>query len=270
MGDLLSRGFEPIRSKDYVLLTLAILDVLMLLARDVYGGFLTETHVRIIYFIDLGIVGIFAIEFLSEFVRAKRRFQYVQAHWYNLVGLVPIASVTFRAFRLVRIFHIWVVKRYPPEGKATWTTALVRGIILHYRNVLLEEITDPIVLTSVGVIEGPLVRSKFAARIGATIDERRDHMHKVVEDAVRSTRGVSNILNFGYGRKLVHNITDQVLDTTVETLNSAELNEVISESIRDVLDEIRDRVREKDYKVEGGSVFLPAEFRTPADPPRAS
>lgn len=260
-GDLLSRGFEPITTKDWALLGLAILDILMLLGRDVYGEFLSETQRQIIYGIDLAIVGIFAIEFLAELGRASRKTQYVTAHWYNLVGIVPIATITFRAFRLVRILHIWVVRTFPSEGEATWTTALVRGIIGHYKDVLLEEITDPIILTSINAIEPPLVRAQFAARLGETLAERRDHLHGVVNEAVRSARGAKHILDFQYGRNLVHGITDAAIDSIVASLNSQELNEVISESIKDILDEVRQRVREKEYRIAGGTAFTPASRR---------
>lgn len=259
LADRLSRGFEPVTSGDWLLIGVAVVDILLLVARDVYGGFLPGLADTMIVWIDLGILAVFALEFLGEMRRASNRIAYVRNHWYEVVGMVPVAHWGFRVFRLVRLLRIYVVTSYPLERapQRDWSYALVRGLIIHYRNVLLEEITDPIVLTSIDVIEGPLVRSKFAETVGETLEERREHIHVVVEDAVRHTRGLGHVMDTRYGRRLVATITDSVLDTTVHTLESEELNEVISESIADVLQEVRSKVKDKDYALDGGSRFRP-------------
>ncbi len=259
MAERFSRGFEPVLKEDWVMLTIAVIDILALIARDVYGSFIPPLADRIIVGADLAIIAIFAIEFLAEMRRASSKLGYTRTHWYELVGMVPIAHWGFRMFRLVRLLRIYVVKTYPPEVRPErdWSHALVRGMIIHYRNVLLEEITDPIVLTSINVIEGPLVRARFAHTIGDTLEERRVNIQTVVEDAIRQTRGVGHILSTRYGRQLVETITDNVLENVVQTLRSEELNEVISESIQDVLNEVRERVKEKEYKLDGGGALRP-------------
>lgn len=258
--ELLSRGFEPVGRADWVMLVIAALDVLLLLAKDVYGAFMPTLAEQIIVGVDLVIVGIFAIEFLTEMFRASSKVRYTKNHWYEVVGLVPIAHWGFRAFRLVRLLRYWVVMNVPAEQyhDRSWHAALVRGIIGHYRGVLLEEITDPIVLASINAIEGPLTRARFAGTIGDRLDTRRDDLHTVVREAVETTKGVGPLLSTKAGRRLVVQVTDEVLDQVILTLRSDELNEVLGESIQDVLNELREKVREKEYRVAGGSRLRPA------------
>jgi hypothetical protein len=59
------------------------------------------------------------------------------------------------------------------------------------------------------------------------------------------------------GRRLVREITDATLESVVHALNSEELNEVVGESIDEVLTELSERVREKEYQQKGGSMFRP-------------
>lgn len=268
-AELLSRGFEPVGREDWVMLVIAAADVLLLLAKDVYGSFLPQLAERIIVGVDLVIVGIFAIEFLTEMFRASSKLRYTKNHWYEVVGLVPIAHWGFRAFRLVRLLRYWVVLHVPPGRyhDRSWHAALVRGIIGHYRGVLLEEITDPIVLASISAIEGPLTRARFAGTIGERLDTRRENIQAVVREAVENTKGVGPLLSTRTGRRLVIQVTNEVLDQVILTLESDELNQVLSESIQDVLDELREKVREKEYRVAGGSRLRPAFGpRGPAPP----
>lgn len=260
VADRLARGFEPVTSRDWILVTIAVVDILLLVARDVYGGFLPGLADRVIVWIDLGILSIFAIEFIVEMERSSSRLVYARNHWYELVGMAPVAHWGVRVFRLVRLLRMYVVKSYPTEAEPErdWSYALVRGIITHYRAVLLEEITDPIVLTSIDVIKGPMERARWAGTIGDSLEERREHIHTVVADTMRHTEGMQHLMRTQYGQRLVARITDATLDSAIHTLRSDELNEVIGESIGDILDELSEKVKEKEYAEQGRSRFRPA------------
>lgn len=255
-----SRGFEPVTAGDWVLVTIALLDVLMLLARDVYGNVLPPLAVDVIIWVDLAILAIFALEFLAEAKQASSWLLYTRNHWYEVVGMIPIAHWGIRSFRLVRLLRMFVVSYYPPEKKPErdWSFALVRGLITHYRSVLVEEITDPIVLTSIDVIKGPMVRARWAGTVGESLEERREHIHVVVDDALRHTDGMNYLMRTRHGQRMAKRVTDTVLDTVIHTLESDELNEVIGESVGEVLDELREKVKEKEYRETGGSRFRPA------------
>lgn len=259
LPERLSRGFEPVTVRDWTLVGLAVVSIALLVARDVYGGFLPPWADQAIVAADLGILLIFAGEFLYEIRRASNRLVYARNHWYELVGMVPIAHWGFRAFRLVRLLRMYVVKRFPEEvePERDWSYALARGIIVHYRNVLLEEITDPIILTSLNVLEGPLTRAQHAKALGASIDERRAEIHAIVRSSIQNTKGLKHLAGTRYGERLIHTVTETTLETTVHTLESEELNQVISDSIQSVLDEVRSKVRQKSYALDGGSRFHP-------------
>jgi len=259
-ADRLSRGFEPVTARDWILLSLALVDVLLLVARDVYGGFLPSPADQAIVGVDLAILAIFAVEFLWELSHASKKIAYVRNHWYEVVGMIPIAHWGVRVFRFVRLVRMYVVWRYPEERQPDrdWSYALVRGLIVHYRNVLLEEITDPIVLASLDVIEEPLTRARHAEALGNSLREREEEIETIVQQHVANTKGLSHLAGTRYGQRLVRSITLATLEATVHTLESDELNEVVSASIQDVLDEVRGQVRRKSYAVHADSRFQPS------------
>lgn len=259
IADRLSRGFEPVTIRDWTFIGLAVVSIVLLVARDVYGGFLPPLADQLIVAADLSILLLFAGEFTYEIRRASNKVAYARNHWYEIVGMVPIAHWGLRAFRLVRLLRMYVVKRYPEEvaPERDWSYALVRGLIMHYRNVLLEEITDPIILTSLNVIEDPLARAQHAKALGASISERREKIHTIVLDSVTNTKGLRTFARTRYGQNVIRAVTESTLETTIQTLESEELNDVISDSIRDILDEVRSKVEEKSYALEDGTRFQP-------------
>ncbi len=259
LEDLLSRGFQPVTAGDWAMITLAILDILLLVARDVYAEFLPGIAERSIILVDLVILGIFAIEFLAELYQASNRFAYTRNHWYELVGMVPVAHWGFRAFRLVRLLRMYVVHTYPLEKapQRDWSYALVRGLIGHYKGVLLEEITDPIVLSSIQTLRGPMVRARWTEAIGGSLEDHREEIHASVASALEQNPRVGFLVRTRPGRRLVREVTDATMESVVHALQSDELNQVVAESIDEVLDELHDRVREKEYRQQGGSFFRP-------------
>jgi voltage-gated potassium channel len=58
---------------------------------------------------NLGLTGVFALEFASRFAASHARAQYLRGHWIDLLALIPVArglrvARLARLFRLVRVF----------------------------------------------------------------------------------------------------------------------------------------------------------------------
>lgn len=259
LASRLSRGFEPVTAGDWVMVAIAVVDILLLIARDVYANLLPTLAADVIIWVDLGILALFVLEFLGELRKASSKLLYTRNHWYEVVGMIPVAHWGIRIFRLVRLLRIYVVKTFPLEAapERDWSYALVRGLISHYRSVLLEEITDPIVITSIGVIKGPMTRARWAGAIGESLQDHRAHIHTIVEDSIEENPRIAPLLKTRTGRRMVHQITDATLDSVIRTLESDELNEVIGESVGQILDELETKVRQKEYAMRGGSRLRP-------------
>jgi len=132
--------------------------------------------------------------------------------------------------------------------------AFVRGVILRYRDVLLDEITDPIVVAGIKVVKAPLKKARFASVLGSTIDNQRRLSHAVVRARLENTKSVKRFTATKPDRKMTHAVTEATLDTVVDTLKSDEMNELIANSVEDVLDEAHRNVKEATIRASGGHV----------------
>lgn len=244
LPDQLSRGLEPPTAGDAVLLALAAVDVLLLFVVDVYAVFLPDAVGGTIVLVDLGLVAVFALAFLAEMARASDRTAYARSHWYDLVGLVPIAHWAFRSFRLVDLLRRYVVEHHPVERSAVtdWTDALARVLFARYRDVQVEELADPIVLSAIERLRGPLVQTRWAQAIGGSLALQRPRLRAAVGDALAEDARVGRVARTRPGRFLVDEVTDATLDATIETLQSEEVNDVVGEAIDGTIDEVRARV----------------------------
>lgn len=247
-AERLSRGLEPVTTGEWIMAGLGAFNVLILLLEDAYAAFLPNIVSQLVVPVDLALVAIFAVELVVRVSKASSKIGYLTTHWYDVVGLVPIASVGFRAFRLVRFVRIFVVQRMDWTREANWHTALVRGVIVRFRDVLLEEITDPIMMAGIRVIKAPLKRARFASVLASTLETQRRQVHAVVAASLRNTKGLKRVTDTRYGRRLTEAITDAALDSVVDTLHSDEMNDLVANSVEDVLTEVARNVKETGYQ----------------------
>lgn len=220
------------------MLGLAAVNVLILFAAGAYAAFLPALVLKLVVPIDLALVVVYAIEFLGRLARADRKLLFAKNHWYDVVGMVPVASVSFRAFRLVRLVRVYVVTRLDWEGEPSWHKAFVRGVVRRYLDVLLQELTAPIMFAGIQMVKKPLKKARFAALMGRTLDTQRRKIHAVVGVTLRNTKGVKQMAGTKAGQRLTQAVTEAVLDTVVDTLKSDEMNELVANATEDVLNEV--------------------------------
>lgn len=241
-GERLSRGFEPVTAGEWLMVALAAVDVLLLFIAQAYQAFLPAFVGQWVIPIDLAIVVLLALELGVRLIRADRKVAYLRNHWYDVVGLLPAASVALRSLRLLRLVRIYVVKTQDWEEEADWMRAFVRGVVRRYLDVLLQELTAPIMYAGVKMVKAPLKRAKFAKLMGNVLDTQRRQVHAVVDVTLRNTKGVKGVAGTKAGRKLTEAVTEAVMDTVVDTLRSEEMNKLIANATEDVLNEVTEQM----------------------------
>lgn len=148
---------------DMLMLVLVIINLLWLLFDSLYATQIVKDALHWLWpplvssyapihanflLIDFIFVGIFLSEFCLRWVVSVWQKEYLRwyffpfIHWYDLLGCLPASSA--RIFRLLRIFSIlYRLHRYQIIDFKN--TAAYR-FVLFYRNVLLEELSDRIVI----------------------------------------------------------------------------------------------------------------------------
>lgn len=122
--------------------------------------------------IDLIFVGIFVIELLVRWAIAiarrtyKRWFFYPIAHWYDVLGCIPIAS--FRFFRILRVISI--LYRLQRLSIIDLRKTYIFRVVKKYYQIIMEEISDSVLIKFIeGVQKELMMESAVTDRIIAEV-----------------------------------------------------------------------------------------------------
>jgi voltage-gated potassium channel len=234
---------------DWVMLALAVLTLSLLIAEQTFSGFFQEHPDlrRWLIIADTSVCGVFLVEFLARMRRASDRWGYVKSRWYEVLGMIPISHPFFRAFRFLRILRILVISsRFVRATNRTFGEMAFEATVGRFRDNLVDLIGDAITLRSLSVIEPPLVRSRFADRVGDAMEARRPEIRALVRDAMNRVPGGRGLMRMGIFQKMVAAAETAAVDAVIETLQSDELNQIVQEATRNILDEMRAKIEERE------------------------
>lgn len=237
----MSRGLEPVTGMDWLMVGLAGIH-LLILSGSAYLAFLPDFLQPYLVYADLIFTGIYALEFLGRWSRADQKLLFVRTHWYDIIGALPVANLTVRALRLVRLVRIYVVLRLDWQEEPTWFTAFVRAAILRYLDILLSVITRPLMGAMIKIVQAPLRKARFAALAGTVMDKQRSSIESVALMSMKMNKTGAQLASLGITQKAVHLVTDAVMDQVVRVLKSDELNDLMADAVEQVLNAAADGV----------------------------
>ena len=240
---------ERVTWVDWAMLALAVLTLSLLIVDQTFAGFFRENPDlrRWLLIADTSICGVFLIEFLARMRHAPDRWGYVKSRWYEILGMIPVSHPFFRAFRFIRILRILVItSRFVRATNRSFGEMAFEATVGRFRDNLVDLIGDAITLRSLSVIEPPLVQSRFADRVGEAMNERRPEIRAMVRDAVNRVPGGRGLLRVGMFQKVVEAAETAAVDAVIDTLQSDELNQIVQEATRNILDEMRANIGARD------------------------
>lgn len=237
------------------------------------------------WFYDLIFVTIFLTEFVFQWIMAMMRRTYARwyfypfAHWYDLLGCIPISS--FRMLRLLRLFSL--VYRLQKMGLIDLTRTRVYKFIEFYFNAFIDEVSDRVVIRVLDDIKHELTHDNPVAREIMTeviaprrqelvahlskrlgdIGERhydqnreviRNYLETLVTEAVHNNRQVGALGRIPVlGRAVVNTLEQsineivyQVFDQVIRDFSSADNNRLVDEIVDVLFDVVLEQQPELD------------------------
>jgi voltage-gated potassium channel len=240
---------ERVTWVDWLMIGLAVITLSLLIVEQTFSSFFAQhpAYRRGLILFDTAVCGVFLIEFLARMRRAEDRWGYVKSRWYEILGMVPISHPFFRAFRFIRILRILVItSRFVRATNRSFGEMAFEATVGRFRENLVDLIGDQITLRSLDVIEPPLVRSRFADRVGEAMEERRPEIRALVREAMHRVPGGRGLLRVGMFNKMVEAAETAAVDAVIETLQSDELNQIVQDATRNILDEMRAKIIERE------------------------
>lgn len=177
---------------------------------DFYAFYNLHIHQNFLS-IDLVFVGIFLVELLIRWAIAiarrtyNRWFFYPIAHWYDVLGCIPIAS--FRFFRILRVISI--LYRLQRLSVIDLKKTYLFKVVKKYYQIIMEEISDSVMVKFIEGVQKELMMesaitdkiiaevivprkgilidwlsARVAKAISGTYHEYRDEIHVYLEHLV--------------------------------------------------------------------------------------
>lgn len=243
---LLARG---VPKGDVLLTALAAVDVVALaIRRDLADVPIVDRAAPWILWFDRAVVVVFAVEWIFEVARSRSRAGYVKATWYDLVGMIPLPVALFRIFLLFRIPHTFLVgNRDPGRAKEVGGADYFLTVFRRYEPVLVEEITDPVLVRLLQVVREALGRGRYLNAVGESLEARRDRIHASILRGLRESGALRMALSVPPAEAAVRALADELTTVVVGTLTDPDLDAVVKESIDDALAGLQRRISEKDH-----------------------
>nr|MBS0020580.1 hypothetical protein [Gammaproteobacteria bacterium] len=217
-----------------------------------YHFYREQVHQHFLYY-DLFFVAIYIVEILVRWVISIRQHVYQKwyfypfAHWYDVLGCIPIGSL--RALRLLRVVSL--LMRLQKRGVIDLTDTSGYRFLNKYFDVLIEEISDRVIIRILDAIEEEIrYGSPVAHRILTDVVEpRREPLAKWI--SVRLS-AASQTVYFGHKKAIARYVEQLVARVLEENQEVATIERIpglgkivtssLKSAIKDVVLQVIERV----------------------------
>lgn len=241
-------AFSPFRN---------FLDAVVPRFNEYYG---TKVHPRFIVY-DLIFVSIYITEFTIRWIIAVVRktyskwFFYPFLHWYDVLGCLPISG--FRVLRLLRVFSM--VYRLERLGVINLSDTYIYKEILRYRDILVEEISDRVVINVLDGVQDEIQKDSpvmhrvvnevlmprqemivdwtsqsMAAAADKIYSKHKETLKEYLETLVK--RGLYENKDFNRLRNIpgIRNVVSDIIESSVSSVSDVTFN-IINETMEDII-----------------------------------
>ncbi len=244
---------------DWLMLLLAVFAVGMLAYRTFWKP--APDVATLITRIDWALCGVFAVEFLWRWRSAGFTRRFLWVNWYDVIGMIPVSHLAFRAFRLLRVWRIAVImtRLHMPVDRSV-SEELAHRAMGRFGGLLIDVVKKPLTVAVLEEVVSVLRTGHYARNIAGALEENRTEIREMVLEKLKHDRQVGRLRVLPFHDEIVGAVTDATLRVVLEMLADPRTDELISDMLRENIEQIRQAVRAGAHK------DLP-EF-APADAPR--
>lgn len=202
--------------------------------------------------VDLVLVGLYGAAFLFKVMVVEAPARWLRRYWIYALGVFPLTIpilVPTRFFIVVQV--IILILRTGEAIDRAFGARVLRGLFERYRYMLIEELTDPLLMRLAIVLEDSMVNRDYAAAIGKRLDERRDLIEKAVDRAIASSPKLQRITSFGVVDRWVDETREEMVDALTAMLTGPELNQIIREGLQDAFGELKSGIAARKWQSKG-------------------
>ena len=236
---------------DWLMMVFAVVSVGLLVYRTFFDP--PPDVARTIQVIDWGFCGVFFVEFVWRWRAAGFQARFLRVNWYDVIGMVPVTHLAFRAFRLLRAVRIGVVlTRLSRPVNRSVAEELAYRALGRFGDKLIDPVVDlikkPLTVAVLEEVVAVLRTGHYARNVSAALEENRTEIRQMVLEKIKQDRQAGRLAILPFHDEIVGTVTDTVLRVVLEMLADPRTDELISDMLRENIDQIRRAVRAGDHR----------------------
>jgi voltage-gated potassium channel len=228
---------RPLDFVDVVMLLLAMFSVGLLL----YVMFINEKHADAtwVFVVDTSICGIFLVEFIWRWKQARWVRNYPFTHWYEVLGMIPIAHPALRGLRLLRV--IVIVVRLTRLMYRVFGDKLANRLVDQLTEPLIDAIKRPIIVLVLDEAVKVVEAGNLPLGLAEALRENSDELEQLVVEKLNADPMTGRLKLLPFSNQIARTMIETTLRVVLDVLADPRVDEFVT----DVVKENQARIREK-------------------------
>ncbi|MDM4772027.1 ion transporter [Solimonas sp. SE-A11] len=234
-----------IRPLDWIMLVLAILSI-GLLSWETWGS-VTEVQRDWILRTDVLICALFAAEFLWRWREEGWRRAYLGRNWYEILGMIPIASPALRGFRLFRVIRILILLgRFGMAADRALGDDFTYRLVRRVKKAIVGSISSAVTVAVLNEVADVMARGTYTKNISRALEENQNELRAMILEKLREDQQTGRLKRLPFYNDIVESVIDAAMRVIEQVLNDPRTDELVSDMLRENLTQLRTAIEQKD------------------------
>lgn len=236
------RRIHRVRTIDWLMVALAIVSVGMLVW--VWLAKPSLAVEELVFKIDVGICAVFLIEFLWRWRAGGWGWKFLGRNWFEILGMIPVSNPALRAFRLLRI--VVLLARLGRAVDRTIGDAVTQRLVNRFLVTVIDVLKKPVTVAVLDEVAAVLETGRYAQNISRALAENQTELRQMVLDKIKADPTAGRLRRIPFHDEIVGTVTETTIRVVLDMLADPRTDEMISDTLRENLDQIRAAVDENE------------------------
>ncbi len=225
---------------DIVMLVLAVLSVALL--TYVLLGDVSPDTARTVFAIDTAICGVFAVEFVWRWRTARWDKRFPLRHWYEVLGMIPIAHPALRGLRLLRI--VVLLFRLARTTDRVFGEKATQRLVERFSRPIVAAIKQPITVAVLDEVAKVLETGRYPHNIARSLEEHKELLRDIVTEKVKNDPQAGMLSRLPFHDDVLRSLVDTTIRVLLEVLADPRMDDFFAHAVRENQAQIRAAVEQ--------------------------
>lgn len=220
---------------DVLMLVLALVSVGLLIFVEFFPH--SDETAHLIFVTDTTICGVFLVEFLYRWRRTGWERWFPVRHWYEVLGMIPVAHPALRGLRLLRV--VVLVLRLARTADRAFGEKFTERLVERLSRPIVLAIKTPITVAVLDEVVKVVETGNYPQNIARSLTENRELLRTIVSESLRDDRATGVLKRLPFHDEVVHGLIDTTMRVIVDVLTDPRTDAFFAEVVRENRMQIR-------------------------------